>query len=62
MRPLYGWLAAYFLLIAAAGLSLWQAGVLAHLGWVWTLTAAVVAVGLGVLLALAGRRPAISSD
>jgi hypothetical protein len=62
MRPLYWWLVVYFVLIAGAGLSLWQAGVFSHLGWLATLTLFVVCIGLGALLYAAGQRPAVPSE
>ncbi len=61
MRWLHLWLAVYFVLVAGAGLSLWQAGVLARLGWVWSLAAAAVSIGLGLLLGATARRPSVSA-
>jgi len=52
MRFIHFYLAGYFILVLGAGLSLWQAGVLAQISAVWTLTAALVAIGLGLMLAV----------
>ena len=46
------YLIAYFVLLAGAGLALWQAGVFGRLPVLWVLAVAAVAVGLGILLAL----------
>lgn len=47
----------YFILIIGAGLALWQAGVLACLSTTWILISAIIAVGLGVVLAVTSVRP-----
>ena len=45
------YLTAYFLLIATAALTLWRTGVLARIDRIHVVAAAIVAVGLGLLLA-----------
>jgi len=62
MRATYVYLAAYFALLVGAGLTLWQAGVLGRLSAGWTAAAAVVAVGLGAILALISTHPAVRDD
>ena len=51
------YLVAYFVLIAAALIALWRSGVLTHASAVWLVAALVMAVGLGVLLAVVSRTP-----
>jgi hypothetical protein len=55
MRFIHLYLIAYFLLVLGAGLTLWQAGVLAYIPAGWIILAAVVALGLGFALALGSR-------
>lgn len=50
------YLIAYFLVVAAAGFVLWQAGVLERLPLGWVALSLLAAIGLGTLLALVSRR------
>ena len=53
MRFLTLYLVGYFLLLVGAVLALWQAGVLKDIPGVWLAIAAVVAIGFGIMLAVA---------
>ncbi len=57
MRFIYWYLAAYFVLVIAAAAALWDAGVLGRISPAYLLVAAVVVVGLGVLLAVTSIAP-----
>jgi hypothetical protein len=61
MRILHIYLAIYFALIMGAGFALWQAGVLGRLSFGSVILAAIVVVGLGVLLAVTSSRPTVRS-
>jgi hypothetical protein len=52
------YLVSYFLLVGAALLTLWRAGVLERLSLESVALALLVVIGLGALLALVSRRPA----
>lgn len=56
------YLAAYFILLAGAVLALWQSGVLDRLPGSWLVIAAVVAIGVGLMLALASARRVGTTD
>ena len=56
MRFIHVYLIGYFALILGAGLALWQAGVLARISTIWILIAALVVVGLGLILAVTSTR------
>ena len=43
-------------LVIGAGLALWQAGILARISTTWLMIAAVIVVGLGILLAATSTR------
>ncbi len=62
LRPLHVYVLGYFALVLGAGLALWQAGVLSRLPGGWALLAALLAVGLGVLLLVTAARPPVNSD
>jgi len=57
MRFIHLYLIGYFILVLGAGLALWQAGALARLPAIWILIAALVVVGLGIVLAVTSARP-----
>jgi hypothetical protein len=62
MRFIHLYLIGYFVLVIGAGLALWQAGILAQLPAVWILIAAIIAVGLGIMLAVTAGRPTITRE
>jgi len=62
MRFIHLYLAGYFLLVVGAGLSLWQAGVLPRLGAIWIIIGILIAVGLGIMLAVTAGRPTITRE
>ncbi len=57
MRFIHLYLVGYFILVLGAALALWQAGVLARISASWLLIAALIVIGLGVLLAATSVRP-----
>jgi hypothetical protein len=57
MRFIHLYLVGYFVLLIGAGLALWQAGVLTRIPAIWLLIGAVIAVGLGIVLAVTSVRP-----
>ena len=56
MRFVHLYLLGYFLLVIGAGLALWQAGILARISTIWLMIAAIIVVGLGILLAATSTR------
>ena len=57
MRFIHLYLIGYFVLVIGAGLALWQAGILRHISPIWAVIAALIVVGLGLLLAVTSIRP-----
>jgi len=57
MRFIHLYLIGYFVLVLGAGLALWQAGVLQRIDPVWVGIAALIAVGLGIMLAVTASGP-----
>jgi hypothetical protein len=53
MKFLTLYLVGYFLLLVGAVLALWQAGVLKEIPGVWLGIGAIVAIGFGIMLAVA---------
>ena len=55
------YLVGYFVLLLGAVWALWEAAILSQIPGVWIAISAVVAVGLGIMLAVASSRPAVST-
>lgn len=53
MKYLKLYLVGYFVLLIGAGLALWQSGILDEIPGVWLAIGAIIAVGLGIMLAVA---------
>lgn len=61
MKFLTLYLVGYFVLLFGAVLALWQSGVLREIPAVWIAIGAVIAVGLGIMLAVVSGRPATTT-
>jgi hypothetical protein len=61
MRFLKIYLIGYFILLLGAGLALWQSGLLRQIPGVWLAIGAIIAIGLGIMLAVASGRPAMTT-
>jgi hypothetical protein len=53
------YIAAYFVLLAGALVALWWAGILQRLPLTWIAIGLIVAVGLGIMLAVTSTRPPV---
>jgi hypothetical protein len=62
MRYIHLFLIGYFVLVVGAVLALWQAGVLAHVSGVWVAIGTIIAVGLGIMLAVSSGKPEITRE
>jgi hypothetical protein len=61
MKFLKLYLIGYFILLVGAGLALWQSGILDEIPVVWLAIGIVVAVGLGIMLAVASSPKAVTT-
>jgi len=61
MKFLSLYLVGYFVLLLGATWALWESGILSEIPGVWIAIAAIIAVGLGIMLAVASSRPAITT-
>jgi hypothetical protein len=62
MRFIHLYLIGYFVLVIGAGLALWQAGVIQRVPAIWLGIAALVVIGLGIILAVTSARPTITRE
>ena len=57
MKFLTLYLVGYCLLLLGAAWALWQSGILSEIPPVWLGIAALIAIGLGIMLAVVSSRP-----
>jgi hypothetical protein len=62
MRFIHLYLIGYFVLVVGALLALWHAGALARIGSLWIFIGLIIAVGLGIMLAVTAAKPTITRD
>jgi hypothetical protein len=62
MKFINVYLVGYFLLIIGGALALWQAGILQQVGAVWIVIGLVIALGLGIMLAVSSGKPTVTTD
>jgi hypothetical protein len=62
MRFIHLYLIGYFVLVVGAVLALWKSGVLAHISGVWLAIGMIIALGLGIMLAVTAGKPTITRE
>ena len=62
MKFIHLFLIGYFILIFAAGLALWQTGLIQRVAPIWIGIGALVAIGVGIMLAVSSGKPDISEE
>jgi hypothetical protein len=62
MRFVNIYLIGYFILVVGAVAALWYGGVLRHISATWILIGLVIAVGLGIMLAVSAGKPEITRE
>jgi hypothetical protein len=62
MRFVHLYLIGYFILVLGALAALWYGGILRHVSGTWILIGLVIAVGLGVMLAITAGKPEITRE
>jgi drug/metabolite transporter (DMT)-like permease len=55
------YLIGYFILLVGAALALWQSGILRQIPGIWLAIGLVVAVGLGIVLAVSSTTPVVTT-
>ena len=61
MKFLKLYLIGYFVLLVGAGLALWQAEILDEIPGIWLTIGIVIAVGFGIMLAVASAPRAVTT-
>jgi hypothetical protein len=62
MRFIHLYLIGYFVLVLGAVAALWQAGILSRVSGAWVAIAMIIAVGLGIMLAVTSAKPTITQE
>lgn len=62
MRFVHLYLIGYFVLVFGALAALWYGGVLQQISPIWILIGLVIAIGLGVMLAVSAGKPEITRE
>ncbi len=62
MRFVHLYLIGYFVLVVGAILALWQSGALGRVGGAWFVIGMIIALGLGIVLAVTSARPTMSRE
>ncbi|HSL20788.1 MAG TPA: hypothetical protein VK886_04580 [Vicinamibacterales bacterium] len=62
MRFVNIYLIGYFILVVGAILALWQAGVLTRISGTWVAIGLLIAIGLGIMLAVSAGKPDITRE
>ena len=55
------YLIGYFVLLVGAALALWQSGILRQIPGIWLAIGLVIAVGLGIVLAVSSTTPVVTT-
>jgi len=62
VRFVHLYLIGYFVLVVGAILALWQSGALGRVGGAWFVIGMIIALGLGIVLAVTSARPTMSRE
>jgi hypothetical protein len=57
MKFIQLFIVGYFILVVGVGLALWQTGVLARISPIWIGIGALIALGIGIMLAVSSGKP-----
>ena len=60
MKFINMFLVGYFVLILGVGLALWQSGILNRMSPIWIVISAIVAAGVGIMMAVSSGKPEIT--
>jgi hypothetical protein len=62
MKFIHLFLIGYGVLVVGIVLALWQAGILHHVSPIWIAIGVIVAVGVGIMMAVSSGKPAITKE
>jgi hypothetical protein len=62
MRFIHLYLLGYFVLVGGAMMALYQSGVLARMSTMWIAISMIIALGLGIMLAVSMGKPTVTRE
>jgi hypothetical protein len=62
MRSIHLFLVGYFVLVLGVGVALWQVGALSRVAPVWIVVGALVAIGVGIMMAVSSGKSTITES
>jgi hypothetical protein len=62
MRFIHLFLIGYFVLVLGVGLAMWQTGLLSRVAPIWIGIGALVAIGVGIMMAVSSGKPTVSEE
>jgi hypothetical protein len=62
MKFIHLYLIGYFVLVVGAVMALWHSGVLSHVSAMWIAIGLIIALGLGIMLAVSSGKPTITRE
>jgi hypothetical protein len=62
VRFIHLFLVGYFIVVVGVVLALWQTGMLARVAPIWMAIGVLVAVGVGIMMAVSSGRTAITTE
>ncbi len=62
MRYIHLFLIGYLVFVLGVSLALWQTGVLSRVAPIWIGAGALVAIGVGIMLAVSSGKPAVTKE
>jgi hypothetical protein len=55
-------LVGYFVLVVGVAMALWQTGILKQVSPIWIVIGVIVAVGVGIMMAVSSGKPEITKE
>jgi hypothetical protein len=62
MRSIHLFLIGYFVMVVGIGVALWQVGLLGRVSPVWLAAAALIAGGIGIMMAVSSGKSTITES
>jgi hypothetical protein len=62
MRSIHLFLVGYFVLVLGIGVALWQVGVLSRVAPAWIVVGALIAIGVGIMMAVSSGKSTITES
>jgi hypothetical protein len=62
MKFIHLFLIGYFVLVVGIALALWQTGILGRVAPIWIAIGAIVAAGVGIMMAVSSGKPAVTKE